>query len=336
LKPVSVTVSGAGSLFGQGIIKCLRMEQAGLDLVINGLDYFETAIGFHWCDSRALLPDYLSPTQSEDEWFDCLCKELIKTSSQFLFVGVDFELAPISRRKSELFDRTGCTAIVSPEEVIRICKDKFETASYLLEAGLNAPRSWLPDQFDLAIESEGFPLLIKPRFGSRSRGISIVHDQNQMTQALKGCEQPVIQEFLPDDDQEFSCGIVWLEGKVDSFCSLRRQLKDGNTSIAYSEKPPIIEEYCAEIVENLKPFGPLNIQLRIKDDKPYAFEINPRFSGTTIFRAHLGINEPLRLLSNLCGISTPSNPPQHRGQITRYFDELVELQGPNESDLRVG
>ena len=328
MKQASIMVSGAGSLFGQGIIKCLRMGHPDLELTIAGLDYFETAVGFHWCDTSALLPDFLAPDIHEDYWFDRLCEEVDRNGSQFLFIGADFELLPLARRASELHARTGCTAIVSPENVVRTCNDKYQTAIFLQEAGLPAPRSWLPDDMDLAVEDLGFPLLIKPRFGARSRGVAVIHDQEQLRTAIGETDDPVIQEYLPGDDGEFTCGVMLVDGNLDSVCALRRQLKDGNTSIAYSEPATEIESYCARVAKSLNPFGPLNIQLRLKNGQPYVFEINPRFSGTTIFRAHFGINEPMRILRQLCGLDVEEAPRPHSGRIVRYFEELVEISSP--------
>jgi carbamoyl-phosphate synthase large subunit len=330
---VNVTVSGAGSLFGQGIVKALRMEGSALDLSIAGLDYFDTAIGFRWCDNWAILPDYLSDKVSEDEWFDNLCKQIKLSKSQYLFVGADFELLPIAKRAEELKDRTGCTAIVSPKAVVNICKDKFETARVMQSSGLSAPLSFLPEEADKAVDLLGFPMLVKPRFGARSRGVVVVRCLTELTKALADSELPVIQEYLPEDDQEYSCGVVWLDEKIDSVCVLRRRLRDGNTSVAYSEPAPEVESYCVEIAKALKPFGPLNVQLRLKNGKPYVFEINPRFSGTTVFRAHFGINEPQRILSRLCGLDVPSLPVAKNGRIIRYFDEIVELT-PNNREFQ--
>lgn len=41
----------------------------------------------------------------------------------------------------------------------------------------------------------------------------------------------------------------------------------------------------------LKEYGPANFQIRVGSDGPAIFEINARFSGTTVMRALAGFNE---------------------------------------------
>ncbi len=333
MKSTGVTVTGAGSLFGQGIIKCLRMGDVSVH--IQGLDYFEGAIGFEWCDRTGLLPDLLAPAVSEDVWFADLCQQVSAAKSRVLFVGADFELIPLASRAQELIERTGCRAIVSSRRIIKICKDKHRTADWLAEIGETPPETFLPDTGLGRIEAAiRYPMIVKPRFGSRSRGVVCVGDRAQLERAIAETAQPVIQQFLPGDDNEYSCGVVVLDGRVDSVAVLRRRLKDGNTISASSTEPqPNIEALCRRVGEALNPLGPINIQLRLVDGAPYVFEINPRFSGTTIFRAHFGINEPVRVLRHCLGLPLSAPPHLLKGLIRRYFDEIVDLAEPTPSSI---
>jgi carbamoyl-phosphate synthase large subunit len=321
---IPITVTGAGSLFGQGIVKCLR--KSDLHISIQGLDYFPTAVGLRWCDKGDLLPDLLDPSVSEDIWFDALCRTVSAHGSRFLFVGADFELVPLARRSAHLLERTGCRAIVSHLQLVEACKDKHATAGLLSSLGVPAPKTFLPDEGLERIERAlGYPMIVKPRFGSRSRGVVRVTDRPALERALRETPQPVVQQYLPDEEAEFSCGVVCFDGVVDSVAILRRRLKDGNTVIAFSEECADLEIFCRKVGNLLKPFGPLNIQLRMTDKTPCIFEINPRFSGTTVFRALLGINEPVRILRHLLGLPVEPSPRLRHGRVLRYFEELVEF-----------
>lgn len=323
MNDIRVTVTGAGSLFGQGIIKCLR--RADLPMRLHGLDYFATAMGFHWCDETGLLPDLLDPAISEEAWFADLCRQVGEAGSQILFVGADFELRPLARLAETLRARTGCHAVVGPTAIVDICKDKYRTARWLREIGAPAPESRLPsdgiDEIETAI---AYPMIVKPRFGARSRGVVRVADRAALQRALAVCKDPVVQRYLPGAEREYSCGVVVLDGRVDTVSVLRRRLKDGNTSTAVADPVPAVDALCRKVGKALAPHGPINIQLRLVDETPYVFEINPRFSGTTIFRALLGVNEPERVLRHV--LTLPLSPPPilRAGRVTRYFDEIVE------------
>ena len=56
----------------------------------------------------------------------------------------------------------------------------------------------------------------------------------QLKNAIKNCQSPIIQEYLKGD--EYTCGVIFLKNKLISVICLRRQLKNGNTSIAFLEK----------------------------------------------------------------------------------------------------
>jgi carbamoyl-phosphate synthase large subunit len=323
MNPISITVSGVGSLFAQGILKCLHASN--IEVLINGLDYFDSAFGFRWCDSRSILPDLLNPNVSEDDWFDALVESILRSNSKFLFIGVEFELLPVSTRADELFAITGCRAIVSRQELIRSCNDKYLTIKMLNNNDLDTPLSFIPeDGINTIINKISFPMLVKPRFGARSRGVIIVNDYQMLISAIDKTDRPIIQEYLINDDLEFTCGITMIKENIDSISILRRTLRDGNTWSACSEHRVDVENLCIRVGQSLKPFGPLNIQLRIHNEQPKIFEINPRFSGTTIFRSLLGINEPERILSQLIGNKVEKSPKLRLGKVVRFFDEVVE------------
>lgn len=325
---MKVSVTGVGSLFGQGIVKSLRLGRVAVRL--QGFDYFDAAVGLRWVDEGHLLPDVLTDEVDTDTWFDILCDHVSAHGSELLFVGVDFELPLLGARARQLHERTGCRAVLSPLDVIELCRDKYLTAQRLRELGLPAPQSLLPDVgVDRLADILGFPIVVKPRTGSRGRDVVVVHDRDALASALHRVPDPVVQEFIEGDDVEFSCGVLVLGGRVDAVSVLRRRLKDGNTVEAWSESHPDLEDLCSRVALALGADGPMNIQLRVGPSGPSIFEINPRFSGTTVFRAHLGTNEPERILRHHRGEALAPAARLLPGRILRYYDELIEIEpGP--------
>jgi len=55
---------------------------------------------------------------------------------------------------------------------------------------------------------------------------------------------------------------------------------------------PEVRDPCEALAEGLDSRGPLNIQCRMHQGELVVFEINPRFSGTSLLRALAGFNEP--------------------------------------------
>ena len=72
----------------------------------------------------------------------------------------------------------------------------------------------------------------------------------------------------------------------------------------------------------LSPCGSVNFQLRVGKNGPEIFEINVRFSGTTVIRALAGFNEVEAVVRwAVTGERVPL-VRQKSGVVLRYFEEL--------------
>lgn len=323
---INIGVTGTGSLIGQAIIKSLKLSDLKDRVSMVGLDYFEDTVGSRWVDSNHLLPDILKSGVTEAEWLSQLYEVIRKEQLKYLFVGVDFELPILAEHKMRLLEDTGCTAVVSDPEVIRIGDDKYLTNRFLIQHGIPAPKTFLYNDFrDGDIE---LPCIVKPAVGQRSRGVSIVNTPDELHAAAKEVNNPIIQELIGDPSSEYTCGAICLDGEVKEVISLRRHLKEGNTSDAYYEGPSgIIDDYVRQVAGCLKPMGACNFQLRVdRDGNPKLFEINPRHSGTTFMRALFGFNEVEYILKSLMEESVPEFRLR-RGLVKRFYDEAFFGQG---------
>ena len=130
----------------------------------------------------------------------------------------------------------------------------------------------------------------------------------------------IIQEYLKGLDREYTCGATFIEDEVLTIISLRRTLKNGNTQQAFCEKTDIIDKYIKNLTLSIKPFGPINFQLRLTDRGPVVFEINPRFSGTTPMRALFGVNEVEAVIKKLISSEPTNNYKEKDGVVIRYFE----------------
>lgn len=320
MRKINIGVTGTGSLIGQAIIKSLKLSDLKDRAVIVGLDYFENTMGSFWADRNYLLPDILRPGVTEAEWLAQLSQIIEEERLEYLFVGVDFELPILAKDKVRLREETGCVVVVSDPEVIRVGDDKYHTNQFLIQHGIPAPKTVLYENY----REEGieFPCIVKPAVGARSRGVSIVNGPDELHAAAKSIQGPIIQELIGDPSCEYTCGAICLDGEVKEVISLRRDLKEGNTSDAYYEGPSNkIDDYVRQVAGSLKPMGACNFQLRIdQEGNPKLFEINPRHSGTTFMRALFGFNEVEYILKSLMGEPTPKFQLR-TGLVKRFYDE---------------
>ena len=325
---MNILVTGAGSLLGQGIIKSLEVSKLKFNLFAT--DYFSSAIGLYWAKRSFLLPDLLNKSISDDEWLDSLIKIVNNEEIQLLIPGLDFEIPVLSKYKNKIERETSCKIIVSPQNVVKIGNDKWETVVFLKEHGFSFPKSCLPEDIDSFIVDNNYPLVVKPRFGNTSKDVFIINDRNELMESLKKVDRPIIQEYLNDEKGEFTCSTVFLEERIICTISLRRSLKNGNTSLAFLENYEDVDNFVNKVTEALQPFGPTNFQLRLTDKGPVIFEINPRFSGTTPIRALFGVNEVETTIEAALFNNFNQKFIKKPGVVIRYMEnEFIEWEDYN-------
>ena len=279
----TVLVTGVGGTLAQAIIKSLRMAKR--DYRIIGVNSLPWGAGLFMVDRGYVVP----PVAEPEAYLGRLAEIIQGERVQAVIPGTHHDMEFLSKNAARLQAKV----IVSPPAIMAICNDKLQTAGWLEEHGFAFPETILAAN-RMHAEFPGFPCVVKPRFESGSRGVTVVHDVAELMLAIKGIDDgfqhPVIQANL--DGPEYTVGGFYLEGEgCLGLVSMRRELAAGSTLWAEIDPNPDVLAYCRRIVEELKPLGPANIQLRLTRRGPVAFEINPRFSTTTVARAHFGFNE---------------------------------------------
>jgi len=283
-----VLVTGAGALLGQGIIKSL--QRAGTEYEIVAVDPSPLSPGLFWAHRG-----YTVPLATDSNFVRAIEQFLEREHPDIVLVGTDVELPVFAQERDRLEAEFSTTILVSPPDVVRIADDKYETFVFLNDAELNPPASALPEsdgQLQRLIDSVGFPLVVKPRVGARSAGVSLVNDEGELRHALVGRGGLVVQELAGDATDEYTSSVLVFDGAPTASIVMRRDLRDGNTHRAYAESFPELNEFVRNVAARLQPFGPVNFQFRTdRQGSPRIFEINARFSGATPLRALVGFNE---------------------------------------------
>jgi carbamoyl-phosphate synthase large subunit len=313
---LKVLVTGAGALLGQGIIKSLRMADTRYEIV--AVDPDPRAVGLYWAD-RA----YLVPLAREPGYFDSICRIIERERPYAVLIGTDVELMVLSINKPEIDSAFHTHVIVSPPDIIRIADDKWLTYQFLASHGFPYIPSALPNDMAHLLRECDFPLIVKPRCGARSVGIREVRNEQELNRALSVVHNPVVQKCVATPEQEYTSGIVIVDGSVKAVVTMRRDLKDGNTYRAYVEPASPFNDLLAKIAERLRGIGSINFQFRSEEGVPKIFEINARFSGTTPLRAYAGFNEVDHIVRHfVCGDPIPA-PTLRPMVVLRYWDEIV-------------
>jgi carbamoyl-phosphate synthase large subunit len=314
-KTYNIAITGVGGGVGQSILKSLYdtpYNIVGLDGEALGTGLFAVPNG------------YRIPYARQPEFIDRLLDICKKENIHLLFPGLDAELMPLALNRQRFAD-IGTTVIVSDPSVIAISDDKQLTYECLAPHGISVPRTMLFTDFTEQLDALAFPLIIKQKVGgARSKNVYLVKNTAELD-GLMHQKDFVAADFIAQEyieGEEFTCGSVNLDGACKGVIVMKRTLRDGDTYKCFSVKNEMIEAEVYKIMSVLQPFGACNVQLRVKDGKPFVFEINARCSGTTAARTLCGFNEPKMIADYLLHSIAPQFHIKEQ-TILRFWKELV-------------
>lgn len=258
----------------------------------------------------------------------------------------DLELPILAEQKGR-FEELGVKAIVSDPQVIDICFDKYKTALWISELGLNVPKTYvrLADaKAALASDEIGFPLFLKPRWGSGSIGLETVEDMEELdvvygllfkkikktilATASVGNEYIMIQEKLTG--KEFGLDVMNdLDGNnVAVSVKQKLAMRAGETDKAITVDLPEVREMGKVIGSNLKHIGNLDVDIMQRANGDYCvLELNPRFGGGFPFSYKAGVNLPKVIMMWLRGEKVDVSMLQPKyGRMFAKNDYLMEIK----------
>lgn len=321
----NIAITGVGGGVGQSILKAL--SETDYNLVT--LDGELLGAGLY-----ASQTSYLIPYANEPNFIIRLLEICKKEKINLLFPGLDAELMVLSLNV-DAFRAIGTTVVVSKPEVILISDDKQKTYDELVNFGVNVP--FTSSVLDFKPKEDSFPLILKQKVGgARSKNVYVINSllewQSTLIKIGNDTSDFVVMEYIEGD--EYTCGTINLNNSCKGVIIMKRILRDGDTHKCFVEKNEIIEKEVRLVVNSIKPFGACNIQLRIKNNKPFVFEINARCSGTTAARALSGFNEPKMIADYLLKGIEPQFEVKEQ-TILRYWKEIVvendEIQKMNKN-----
>ena len=295
---------GPGSL-GLELLKCFSLDQS---VLVYGADIDSTAYGL--TDTR-FKKTFIIPERDELKY----CHQLLRICKDE-DVGHLVPGAEITNRilcaNQDLFRSNGINPYVNSQAVFDICSDKVRCNSFLAAKGLPALETLYIEQGNRLGSFDKFPCVVKP--SSESGGSNMVFIAEDLKEAqffvgylsARGVAS-CVQEYI-DSPDEFTIGVMSsCDGKILSSVALRRNLNSKlSRSLSYANRVissgwsqgrieafPVICKQAEEIALALGSTWALNIQGRVRNSQLIPFEINPRHSGTSFFRALSGVNEVL-------------------------------------------
>lgn len=284
-----ILITGIGGDISQGVATILRENRPDLHLI--GVDVHSQHGGHLFVDQFALVPSASSP-----DYIDAI-KNIVRKYSVDVIIPMSEPELGAALPFSELVP--GIKWVTAGERVVGAGLDKLETVRALTSLGVPVP--WTnPVSEGIPI---AFPCILKNRFGSGSRAVFTVSNDEDVDYLVKRYPDAIFQELLEPADREVTCAVYRRsDGEVASLLMLRR-LTGGFTGWAKVIKDEETSRMCEDIAQGLDLRGSMNIQLRLTDKGPRVFEINPRFSSTVLMRHRMGFTDVLWALDEAEGKS---------------------------------
>lgn len=316
---VTAIVTGVGAIIGYGVIKNLR--NSGIDVHIIGTDIYNDAVGRHWCDQFIQAPYAVS-----DGYIPFLQDTIGAHQADIVFFGTEQEIYKCVRCKDELGSDYRKLVINKPE-ILELAHDKWAMQQRLESDGLGdlIIPSVIEGDYGVIADLWGPAFLLKPRSSYASKGIHVVHDEEEFDfYRVRMGEGFMAQQLVGDDDHEYTVGVFGLgDGSNSGMIQMRRKLsQEGATAKAATLDDSQLAEAVDRICHALKPVGPTNMQFRYHEDSYKLLEVNPRISSSTSIRAAFGYNEALMSINYfLAGHVTI--PVLRNGSAQRFIDDYV-------------
>ena len=193
---------------------------------------------------------------------------------------------------------SGVKILGTSPESIRFAEDRERFREKMISLGIPQPESSTARSLKEAVQVAtriGYPLMVRPSFVLGGRGMEIVYDEDMLKKYVREAiqinpEYPMLidrflekaieteVDALSDGEETFVAAVmehIELAGvhSGDSACVIpARTIKEKHLKT--------IRGYTAQIAQELRVIGFINIQFAICDDKVYIMEANPRASRT--------------------------------------------------------
>ncbi len=272
------------------------LETLGLKGKLIGADATLTAPAIHFADEQYLVPHF-----GNENYIPTLLEICEKEKIRLLIPLNDYELS-LQAVNKPCFSELGTVVHISDPRVIEVALDKLATGRFFREAGIGHPQIY-DIQDALNWEQYQYPCLLKPRYGSASKGIHQINSQEELLFHACGDTEYFLQECLKGAEHTLD---VFVDGQQRVRCVVPRkriEIRAGEVSKGVTVRDEKIIEAGRKVVKKLKKvYGVINLQCFLTAEGEVKFiEINPRFGGGIPLSIAAGADFPRWLVEMVLG-----------------------------------
>ncbi|MBU2699190.1 carbamoyl-phosphate synthase large subunit [Sporomusaceae bacterium BoRhaA] len=234
------------------------------------------------------------------------------------------EFSALDKHRQAFFN-VGTFVLLSNQNALEICNDKFNTYKFFVESGVKTPKTLLASALS---EDISFPMFVKPCSGMGSQGAKKVVCPMELESALRYDHNMIVQQFI--SGTEYTVDVLAdFDGQVLAVVPRERlEVRSGEVSKGKTVDRPDIIEQAVAIVEKLGAMGPLTLQCMDTGSEIYWIEINPRFGGGVPLSIQAGVDYPYMLYQLAQGQKVQPCIGQYKKNFLMLrYDQAVYAEG---------
>ncbi len=275
------------------------------------------------------------PRCTAPDFIPSLLEVCLQEKVRLLVPTIDTELLTLAEHRAE-FRAIGTRVVVSSPELVRLARNKVETARFLAGRGLPVPRTALLSDLLAAPDAWRWPAILKPVGGSSSVGIVRAENLAEAQAVAAGHDDYLAQELWVG--REYTVNVFFdqagtLRAAVPHW---RYEVRAGEVSKGITERQPVLLEIAERLGQVLRgACGPLCFQAIVNERGEAAvFEINARFGGGYPLAHRAGARFTQWLLEEVAGLPSTANDDWEEGVVMLRYDAAVFCKQANEKDQK--
>lgn len=274
------------------------------NVAVGEVTRFTTGFFSKYIKKKVIYP---SPVNEEKKFVECLLNTVKNNDYDVLFPVADNCLKPIIENRSE-FDKY--TKIALPDnETFMKAYDKGNTLKIAIENNVPCPKTYFSmEELYGGHDELKYPLIIKPRISSGSRGLKICHSLDDLISSYEILRQKfgalIVQEYIPSGGELGVYTLFNFESEPKAVTVHQRirsyPVSGGPSTLRKTIKNEISEdaiEIAFKLLKAMNWSGVGMVEFRIdeRDGSLKLMEVNPRFWGSLQLSILSGIDFPYLL-----------------------------------------
>lgn len=278
----------------------------GIDVIAGEETRFACGFFSKYCKGTIIYP---SPIKDPDGFITYIIEVIKEKQYDMIFPVADACLKPIIDNWDEITKYTKIA--LAPPEVFLKGYDKGLTLEIAIKEGINCPKTFFINKIEDLIKMRDdleYPLVIKPRISSGSRGVKICHSFEELTDNFKKLSlkygKLLIQEFIPYGGE---LGVYTLFNNDSEPRNLTVQerirsypVSGGPSTFRRTIKNNISKKAIGisfELLKHMEWIGIAMVEFRVdkRDGSLKLMEVNPRFWGSLQLSILANVDFPYRL-----------------------------------------